>query len=141
MVLVEELFAGGYVADGDDVDALVLFEGFAVGGAGMVDEHGGSEAVNNLTFLPDSEEIGDDAVGVAVVGGLFGNARAVVLDDAGAAANRVKRVAPGGMDRRRTDDQTGRGGSFGHVALSIASQRVRSHRVYPESSGERLMKR
>ena len=81
VVLVDELFAGCDVADGLDVDAAVVFDGFAVGRAGVVDEHGGGEAVDDVVGAVDGEEIGDGLFGVAVIRDVLGDARAVVLED------------------------------------------------------------
>ena len=66
VVLVGELFAGGDVAEGDDEDAAVFIFGLAVGVAGVVDEHGGAEAVDDGAVLSGAEEVGDEAVARSV---------------------------------------------------------------------------
>ena len=67
VVFVDKLFAGGDVAKGDDKDAAFALFGFAIGGAGMVHEHGSAEAIDDGTALADAEEIGDVTVGVTLV--------------------------------------------------------------------------
>ena len=68
VVFVEEFFVWGDVAEGADEDSAVAGFGLAVGGAGVVDEHGGSEAVDDVGGVFDAEEVGDGAVGIALVG-------------------------------------------------------------------------
>jgi len=114
VVLVDELFVGGDVADGADEDAAVFFFGLAVGGAGVVEKHGGAEAVDDVGGAAEAEEIGDGAVGVALVGELFGDARAGVLEDAAAAGDGVEGVAAGGVDGGGTDEEAGRVGVARH---------------------------
>ena len=46
-VVVGDFFAGGDVAEGDDPDAAVVFGGFGVAVAAVVDEHGAAEAVDD----------------------------------------------------------------------------------------------
>lgn len=113
VVLVGEFFAGLDGAEGDDEDPLVFFEGFAVGGAGVVDEHGGAEAVDDGAFGAEGEEVGDDAVLVAEVGFGFGQAGAIVLADAGAFRDGARGVAAGGVDGGGADDEVWEHGGGG----------------------------
>jgi len=110
VVLVDELFAGGNVADGLDVDAAVVLLGLAVGGAGVIDEHGGGEAVDDVGGAVDGEEVGDRLLGVALVGDVLGDAGAVVLEDAAAARDGVERGDAGGVDGGGSDEQARCGG-------------------------------
>ena len=105
VVLVDELFTGGDVADGANEDAAIVGFGFAVGCAGVVEKHGDSEAIDDIGAAVDAKEVGDDAVSVALVGLSLGDARAVVLGDDAATADGVKRVAAGGVDGRGADDE------------------------------------
>jgi hypothetical protein len=116
VVLVDEFFAGGDVADGLDVDAAIVLFGLAVGGAGVVDEHGGGEAVDDVGGAVDGEEVGDGLLGVALVGDVLGDAGAVVLEDAAAAGDGVERDDAGGVDFGGLDEQAGcgRGNSAKH---------------------------
>ena len=107
VVLVDELFAGGDVADGFDPDAAVVLFGLAVGRAGVIDEHGGGEAVDDVFGAVDGEEIGDGLVGVAVVGEGFGDPGAVVLEDAAAARDGVESGDAGGVDGGGADEKAG----------------------------------
>lgn len=110
VVLVDELFAGGDVADGLDVDAAVGLLGLAVGGAGVVDEHGGGEAVDDVVGAVDGEEIGYGFFGVAVVGDVFRDAGAVVFEDEAAAGDGVEGDDAGSVDGGGADEESGRGG-------------------------------
>ena len=112
VVLVDQFFAGGDVADGADEDSTARLLALAVGRAGVVEEHRRSKAVDYIAVVPEAEDIGDDAVGVALIDQLFGEARAVVLDDAAAARDGVQRVAPSGVDGGGADEEAGRIGSF-----------------------------
>jgi hypothetical protein len=84
--------------------ALVLL-GVAVGVAGVVEEHGGAEAVDDVALVAEAEEVGDGALGVALVGEFLGDARSVVLEDALAAGDGIERVAASGMDGRGANEQ------------------------------------
>ena len=90
----------------------VDFFGLAVWGAGVVEEHGGAEAVDDHVFGAVAEEVGDEAVGVALVGDGLGHARAFVLADADAFAEGSGGVAAGGVDGGGADDESGK-----HVAF------------------------
>lgn len=109
VVFVGELFAGVDVAEGEDEDALVGFFGDAVGGAAVIDEHGGTEAVDDLAVVADGEEVGDVAFGVALVCGGFGEAGAVVFEDACALADGREGVAAGAVDGGGADEELGAG--------------------------------
>ena len=98
IVLVEKLFAGGDVAAGDNEHAASDVFGLAVRCAGVVEEHAGAEAVNDLVAVADAEEVGDDALGVADICEAFGEMWAVILEDALAFADGVERDAAGGVD-------------------------------------------
>ena len=115
IVLVEKLFAGGDVAASNDEDAAVDVFGLAVGRAGVVEEHAGAEAVDDLVAVADAEEVGDDALGVADVGEPFGEVGAVVFEDALAFADGVERDAAGGVDGRRLDEQARGRAAFGSL--------------------------
>ena len=110
VVLVDQLFIGGDVADGADEDTTARLFGLAVGGAGVVEEHGGAEAVDDVALVAEAEEVGDGTVGVALVGKVFGDACASVLEDAAATWDGVEGVAAGGMDGGGADEQAGSGG-------------------------------
>lgn len=107
VVFVGEFFAGADVAEGKDEDALVHFFALAVGSAAMVDEHGGTEAVDDFAVVADGEEVGDVAFGVALVGGGLGEAGAVVFEDACAFADGGKGVAAGTVDGGGANEELG----------------------------------
>jgi hypothetical protein len=109
VVLVDELLVGGDIADGTNVDAALVLLSAAVGVAGVVEEHGGAEAVDDLALVTEAEEVGDGALGIALVSKLFGNARAVVLEDAAAAGDGVEGIAAGGVDGGGSNEEAGRG--------------------------------
>ena len=90
---------GGDVAEGRDPDAaVVVFAGFAVAFAAVIDEHGGAEAVDDDVAVAQSKEIGDGVVFVEVVGFFFVNAAAGVFGNSLAFTNRRGGVTSGGMD-------------------------------------------
>lgn len=98
-VVVGDLAVGGDIAQGGDPDAaVVVFAGFAVAVATMVDEHGGAEAVDDDVAFAQSKEIGDGVVDVELVSFFFADAAAGVFGDALAFADRRGGVATGGMD-------------------------------------------
>ncbi len=112
-VVVGDFFAGGDGALGDYPDAPVVFDGFAVASAGVVDEHGSGESVDDLGAVAESKEIGDGVVLVEGVCELFGEALAGVLDDALAATDGCCGVAAGGVDGGGADDEGhGKGSGF-----------------------------
>jgi hypothetical protein len=84
----------------------VLFFGFAVGVATVVDEHGHGVAVDDDLAVAQSKEVGDGRVLVAEVGLLFGERVAGVFGDARAFADGGGGVAAGGVDGGRTDHQS-----------------------------------
>jgi len=64
----------------------------------VVDEHGGSEAVDDHLAVAVAEEVGDETVGISLVGYLLCHARTVILTDACALADGPGGVAAGGVD-------------------------------------------
>ena len=112
VVLVDQLFTGGDVADGSDEDATVPVFGLAVWRAGVVEEHGCSKAVDDVAVVSEAEDISDDTVCIALVGELFGKTGAVVLDDALAAGDGVERVTACGVDGGGADQEARGGGGF-----------------------------
>lgn len=106
VVLIGEFFTGGDVAQGHDKDAVITLYCFAVGGAGVIDEHGGAEAVYDVLFVAVAEEVGDDAVAVSGVCDALGHAGSVVLAHDPAFAEGARCVAAGSVDCRRADDET-----------------------------------
>ena len=104
-VVVGDFFAGGDFTDGFDPDAVVLFVGFAVGVATVVDEHGHGVAVDDHRTVAESKEIGDGRVLVGLVGLVFAEAGAGILGDTSALADGGGGVAAGGVNGGGTDDE------------------------------------
>jgi len=97
-VVVGDFAAGGDVAEGDDEDSAIFFNGFGVAFAAVVDEHGGAEAVDDDPSVTESKEVGDGVVLVEVVGFFFGDAAAGVFGDAFAFGNDGGGITAGGVD-------------------------------------------
>jgi len=112
VVLVDKFFAGGDVAGCDDVDMAAEVFGFAVGVAGVIEEHACAEAVDDLVALADAEEVSNHALGVADVGEVFREAWAVVLENALTATDGVECDAAGSVDSGGLDQKTRRSEGF-----------------------------
>lgn len=112
VVVVGQLFAGSDISQGENPDAFARLFCFAVGVAGMVEEHGSTVAVDDLLSIADAEEVGHGQGFVFDVGGLLGHTGAGVFDDARTLGNGSRGVAACGMDCGGANDET-------HTASSI----------------------
>jgi len=105
VVLVGQFLAGGDVTRRDDPDSPVEVFRLAVRFAAMVDEHCRTEAIDDLATISCTEEIGYEAVLVALVSDVFAEARAVIFHDGGPFFYGPGRVATCGMNGRRTNHE------------------------------------
>ena len=103
------------------------FFGFAVGVAGVVEEHGGAEAVDHGFAVADAEEVGHGQVFVFDVGAVLGHARAGVFDDEGAVADACGGVAACGVDRGGADDECHKSRVYGLFARLLRPNRNGLH--------------
>jgi len=97
-VVVGYFAIGGDVAEGSEPDAAILFAGLGVAFATVVDEHGGTEAVDDNGAVAQSKEVGDGVIFVKCVGLLFADAAAGVFGEAFALTDECGGVATGGVD-------------------------------------------
>ncbi len=98
--------AGGDVAEGVYPNVAVVFGGFAVAVATVVDEHGGAESVDDNGAVAQSKEVGNWVVFVEVVGFFFADVAAGVLGDARSFADGRGGVAAGGVNGRGANDES-----------------------------------
>ena len=105
VVVIGQLFACGDVANRRNPYPAANLFGFAIGIAGVVDEHRGAVAVDDLFAVAQAEEVGRQRILIFLIGHLFADAGAGVLDNAQAFLDRGHRIAAGGVDSGRTNDQ------------------------------------
>src|SRR5579875_1277944 len=108
-VVVGQFFAGGNVANAFDVDAPVLLVGFAVGIAGVIDEHGHAMTVDHHLAIPYAKKIGEGATIIAIITLGLGDAFAGVFQHARPFGNVVQREASSGMNVGGTNDKARQG--------------------------------
>jgi hypothetical protein len=105
-VVVGDLFAGLDGFDGLDPDSPVLFTGFAVGGATVVDKHRCAVTVDDDLTISQSKEIGDGRFLIVGVGFFFAYAAPGILGDASAFAEVGGGIAAGGVNGGGANDET-----------------------------------
>jgi hypothetical protein len=105
VVFVGEFLSCADVAERADEDVIVVIFGLAVRGAGVIDEHGCTETVNDHVAVAVSEEIGDKSVSIALVSDVLCHAGTVILTDAFTLLDGACCVATGGMNSRGANDE------------------------------------
>lgn len=119
VVLVSQLFARPDISNAADVDAAIfILLGLAVRLAAVVQEHGGSKAIDDL-LLAAREEIGYAPTLITDIGFIFGHAGSIVLKDANAPFDWAHGVAACSMDRGGANNKSGN-----HSAHIITALRV-----------------
>lgn len=105
VVVPNEFFAGGDVAQGKEPDASLDLVDFAVRIAGMVEVSAESFAVDHCFAVLETVEVCAGRSVVAAVGFFRGDTLAGVLDDAGSFTNRSRGIDSDGVNWGWADNQ------------------------------------